>query len=244
MATIIPTSDWSLLQACFYWIGLICTMACVSVTSSLTKFRHPFTAICAGATSSGKTTFLCHLIQQRTHLITPVPERVIYSYKAYQPIFEKFDDQVELVQGQNYELDAERPTLLIIDDQFTDRNQQLIDLFCVHSHHKNTSVILVSQSLYFDDKSYRTACRNAMYTILFKSPRDRLSIRHMAQEMFDPSQARSMIDAYQDATSQPYGYLVVDMKPDTPACLRLRSNVLDQEGKMFKGTHLTHCYVI
>lgn len=210
----------------------------------MTKFRHPFTAVVAGATSSGKTTFLCHLIRQREQLITPVPERVIYSYKSYQPVFETLDSQVELVQGQSYKLDPSRRTLLIIDDQFADKNEQLIDLFCVHSHHKNTSVILVSQSLYFDDKSYRIACRNAMYTILFKSPRDRRCVRHMAQEMFDPAQARSMMDAYQEATSQPFGYLVVDMRPDTPACIRLRSNVLQHEGKMFQGAHLTHCYVI
>ena len=214
------------------------------IDEQLCKFRHPFTAICAGATSSGKSTFLCFLIRQRHKLITPVPERVIYSYKAYQPLFETLDAGVELVQGQNYKLDKTIPTLLIIDDQFAEKNEKLIDLFCVQSHHKNTSVILVSQSLYFDDKSYRIACKNAMYTILFKSPRDNRSVNHMAHDMFEASKARAMMQAYKEATQRAYGYLVIDMKPDTPDCLRLRGNVLEHEGEMFQGAHLMHCYII
>ena len=33
-------------------------------------------------------------------------------------------------------------------------------------------------------------------------------------------------ESFQDATSQPYGYLMLDLHPRTPAILRLRSNIL------------------
>lgn len=173
-----------------------------------------------------------------------MPERVIYSYKTYSPLFQTLGENVELVQGQHYVLDKSIPTLLIIDDQFADKNDQLIDLSCVNSHYKNTSVILVSQSLYFDNKAYRTACKNAMYTILFKSPRDNRAISRIAHDMFDSTKAKGMIQAYNNATQKPYGYLIIDMKPDTPECLRLRTNVLGQEGEMFQGVHLMHCYMV
>lgn len=213
------------------------------VDDSFSKFRHPFTAICAGATCSGKSTFISHVISCKKHVITPVPERVIYSYKAYQPLFDSLHD-VEFVQGMNFKLDKTKRTLLIIDDQFADKNDQLIDLFSVKCHHENTSIILVTQCLYYPDKSYRVAVMNSMYMILFKSPRDVSSVSILARQMFSGAKAKAMVKAYDHATSKPYGYLLIDMKPDTPESLRLRSNVLPHEGDMFQGVRLMHCYVI
>ena len=56
-----------------------------------------------------------------------------------------------------------------------------------------------------------------------------------------------MIEAFEDATScTPYGVLVVDLKPTTPDYLRLRSNILPEEGLQFpEDTNgLSHCYLI
>ena len=54
-----------------------------------------------------------------------------------------------------------------------------------------------------------------------------------------------MIEAFEDATSTPYGTLVVDLKPTTPDSLRLRSNILPSEGlEAHNGSGLTHCYLI
>lgn len=54
-----------------------------------------------------------------------------------------------------------------------------------------------------------------------------------------------MINAFEDATSnQPYGTLVVDLKPNTPNELRLKSNILPHEGVPVNNDvrRLGHCY--
>ena len=214
-----------------------------TVNESYVKFRHPFTALCVGATMSGKTQYIAKLIAHKNEMIIPSVERVIYSYKKYQPIFDTMKD-VQFVQGMNFNLDKTVPTLLIVDDQMTDQNEKLAELFTVNCHHDNTSVIFVSQNLFFQDKAYRTACLNAMYLILFRSPRGTSQITHLARQMYTGEKAKAMVRAFEHATQQPYSNFIVDLKPDTPQGLRLRSNVLPDEGLPFTSVHLSHCYAI
>ena len=210
------------------------------VDGKYVAFRHPFTCLCAGPTMCGKTHYLANLIKHRNQVIQPNVQRVIYSYKKYQPIFDTMSD-VEFVQGFNFELDKAVPTLLIIDDQMGENCLgRVADIFTVGAHHDNCSVIFISQVLFFQDKLYRTACQNAMYLILFRSPRCKAQIGHLARQMF--SKPKAMIAAFEDATSKPYSNLIVDCRPDTPDALRLRSNILPDEGEPFGSVHLAHTY--
>ena len=74
----------------------------------------------------------------------------------------------------------------------------------------------------------RTISLNAHYMILFKNPRDGSQITHLSKQMY-PSRSKYMMEAYRDATSPPYGYLFIDLKPDTPEDMRLRSNIFPGE---------------
>ena len=112
-------------------------------------FSHPFTSLCVGPTMSGKT-YLAKLIKHRDEMIIPNVQRVLYSYKKWQPIFNTMND-VTFVQGMNFELDRNIPTLLIIDDQMNQVDERLAELFTVSAHHENTSVIFVTQNLFFQD---------------------------------------------------------------------------------------------
>ena len=214
-----------------------------SVDDTYLKFRHPFTALCVGATMCGKTQYLSKLIAHRETAIVPPVKRVIYSYKKYQPIFDGMSG-VEFVQGMNFSLDKTIPTLLILDDQMLDQNDKIAYLFTVSCHHENTSVILVSQNLFFQDKTYRTACLNAQYLILFRSPRAASQIHHLARQIYVGAKAKAMVRAFENATAAPFSHIILDLKPDTPESLRLKSNILPNEGLPFNSAHLAHCYNI
>ena len=41
-----------------------------------------------------------------------------------------------------------------------------------------------------------------------------------------PGQTKYFIESYNDATSKPFGYLLIDYKPETPDFLRLRTDIL------------------
>ena len=86
----------------------------------------------------------------------------------------------------------------------------------------------ISQNLFDENKENRTINLNAHYMILFKSPSDATQVQHLARQMY-PGDARFMAEAFRDATSAPYTYLLVDLKPDTPENLRLRSTIFPGE---------------
>ena len=66
---------------------------------------------------------------------------------------------------------------------------------------------------------------NTEYVVLFRNPRDKSQIGHLARQL-EPKHSKALVDAYVDATSRPYSHLLVDLKPLTPDALRYRSNSL------------------
>ena len=62
------------------------------------RFMHPFTAIIAGLFSSGKSVFCMRLISNARECIAPPPERIVYCYSVYQPLFDQYPN-VEFVEG-------------------------------------------------------------------------------------------------------------------------------------------------
>ena len=56
------------------------------------------------------------------------------------------------------------------------------------------------------------------------APRDSSEINHLAKQMF-PGHVKYMQESFQDATIRSYGYLLCDLKSETPTVFRLRTNV-------------------
>ena len=44
-----------------------------------------------------------------------------------------------------------------------------------------------------------------------------------------PGKRKFLTDAYKDATEKPYGYLVLDLKPETGEKFRVRTNIFPGE---------------
>ena len=103
-----------------------------------------------------------------------------------------------------------------------DKDEEKIKLwFTRKGHHRNASVVYITQNLFQQSKSSRTISLNAHYLVLFQSPRDKMQIKVLANQL----QAPHMIHAFNDATSIPHGYLLVDLKPNTPDYLRFRTQI-------------------
>jgi len=101
-------------------------------------------------------------------------------------------------------------------------------IFTKVSHHKSLSVLYLTQNLFYKTKQNRTMSLNAHYLVLFKNPRDMTQISHLAAQMY-PGKSKYMIESYRDATSVPFSYLLIDLKPDTEEKMRLRSNIFPGE---------------
>ena len=198
-------------------------------------FCHPFTAMCAGATKSGKTEWAKRFVLNACHLMRPSPDEIIWCFSEYQPSYEELrrNPQVRLVEGlpdTNYlKSTPYKRKLLVMDDLLMEgdgKKSSVTQLFTKGAHHWNCSCIHIVQNLFYGN--IRTARINSHYLILMRNPSDKLQVCQLARQLF-PRKQNDFLEAYDDATKEPYGYLVVDLAPNTNEKLRLRSHVFPNE---------------
>jgi len=120
---------------------------------------------------------------------------------------------------------GEQRILLVLDDLMHDVGPSIEQLFTKGSHHKNLSVMYITQNLFAAKQ--RTLSLNSHYLVLFKNVRDASHIGALARQMHpNKKECLHFLEAYKDATSAKYGYLLVDLRPETEDKFRLRTNVL------------------
>ena len=68
--------------------------------------------------------------------------------------------------------------------------------------------------------------------LVFKNPRDASQITHLAKQMY-PGRVKFVQEAFKNATTVPYGYLLVDLKQDTPEDMRLRITILPDDAVQY-----------
>lgn len=93
---------------------------------------------------------------------------------------------------------------------------------------RSISVFILVQNLYVKGSVMRNLNLCSHYLCLFASPRDKSSIFHLARQIC-PTNPKFVIDAFNQATSRRYGYLLVDLKPNTLEQHRLQTGILPNE---------------
>ena len=197
------------------------------------RLKHPFTCVVAGPSSSGKTQFVFRLIRHADRLVNPPPEKIVYCYGEFQQTFLEFP-QVEFHEGlpDAGSFDGRSRVLLIIDDLMNEADQNVCNLFTKLSHHRNVSVVFITQNLFHRNKHVRTMNLNTHYAVLFKNPRDAGQVAILARQMY-PGNSKFVVEAFRDATKEPYGYLLIDLKPETGENYRIRTNVFPDDERQY-----------
>lgn len=204
----------------------------ISTKSVDVRLKSPFTAVIAGPTGSGKTRLLVDFIAASSSIADPPPENIVYCYDVWQPIFEELRSQgVQLHNGMIdvEELKGAGNSWLIIDDLMNEvvggkrgeKNSGSDDLYTKHSHHYNISVFFVVQNVFL--KNMRTISLNTHYFFLGKNPRDRTVVSRLASQAF-PGKVPYVTEAFADATENPYSFMLMDLRPETPDNMRLIGN--------------------
>ena len=196
------------------------------------KLQHPFTCIVSGPSGCGKSSLVKDILTKDA--IEPRPTNILWLYAEDQPLYHSGLKHVCFQKGIPDDIEiifqANKRNLLVLDDLMTEAHsdQRMTRLFSVGSHHRNLSIIFIIHNLFHYGKEMRTLSLNSHYIILFKNPRDKLQISTLARQMY-PGNSQFLIEAFQDATKQPHGYLLIDLKPSTEDKLRVRTGLLPSD---------------
>lgn len=191
-------------------------------------WKHPFAAIVAGPSGCGKTQFVLKFISSLQKMSDVQFHEIIWHYAEWQPWYSsypfiKFQEGVPKTEYVN-----NYPRLIIIDDLMQESDKKVVDMFTKGCHHKNMSVFFITQNLFHQGKGQRDISLNAHYIVYFKNPRDKAQILHLARQI-SPEDPKFLQETYNDATSRPHGYLLMDLKQATPEEYRFRTSIFPSD---------------
>ncbi len=184
--------------------------------------------IITGPTGSGKTTLTFRLLKDAKNLFDTPPKHYIWHYGEIAPT--NLPTFVKVNQGLPDADQIRSKTFTVLDDLMFEScgNKQVANLFTRVSSHRNCFVVFLTQNVFQQSTTSRTMTLNASYFCILKNPRDKTLIRHIACQ-FSPDNPNFLISAFNDAVSQPFGYLFLDFKQTTPDKIRVRTKIFSYE---------------
>lgn len=199
------------------------------------KLQHPSTIIISGPSSSGKSTFTVQLLhnlqifnQEIKKVIWCNSERGAIPHRDTLPA----DLDIEFINKlpQNFENVKNVLTIVILDDMMVDASAslQVSELFSKGSHHRNITVVLITQNIFHKSKHSRDISLNAKYLVIFKNPRDKAQFNHLARQIY-PENVAMLQKMYKSITATAHSYLFIDLTQGINDILRFRTNIFNKE---------------
>lgn len=198
------------------------------------KLEHPFSMILAGPSGCGKTTFVCNLLRN-IDIIDTKFKKVIWcnaEVNALPKCIKGLNVETMNCIPDKFENVENKPILIILDDFMTeiDTNAglKICELFTKGSHHRNISVIYITQNIFQKGRYYRDISLNAKYIVIFKNPRDKAQFNHLARQIY-PENVQALQKLYKEITQQGHSYLFIDLSQGINDVLRFRTNIFNRE---------------
>ena len=136
-------------------------------------------------------------------------------------------ENLEFVRGVNFEfIDSLKINgtkyLLIFDDSFEEicNSKAFVDTAAA-GRHRGLSTIYIKHNLFQKSKLGRDVDLQNTHIVLFKSPRDVMQVTTLSTQLGLGSE---LVDWYRDATSVPFGRLMIVLSPRTDDRLRYCTN--------------------
>ena len=154
----------------------------------------------------------------------------VLPYQHSQPtydVIQKHFENLEFVRGVNFEFSDSLKNngtkyLLIFDDSCEEicNSKGLVDI-ATTERHRGLSTIYFKHNLFHQSKLGRDVELQNTHIVLFKSPRDVMQVTTLSTQL---GLGWKLCDWYPDATSVPFGHLLIDLSPRTDDRLRYCTN--------------------
>jgi len=193
----------------------------------------------AGPSNSGKTFWVQNLLTNAQVMFDRPPTSITYCYSVYQPLYDSMKKTVPVPitfhEGLLTEKDFDQMTnenfhIIVLDDLMDKivASKEMMELFTKYCHHKDITAILITQNVFIQGVHSRTISLNSHVFVLFANRRDEQQIMRLARQFY-PTEWKDFMSAYKDATSEPFGYLIIDITPTHPRILQLRTRIFPEE---------------
>ena len=164
--------------------------------------RHPSSVIIAGPSGSGKSDLTEQFLIEQT-VFQRKPRKIVYCYDRWQPRFDRMKQTMQFYKGipeaalLTKWFGPSKGGVMVLDDLMAEGGQdkQVLDLFTKDSHHRNSTVLYLTQDLFPPGKFSKTINCNAHYLIAFKHPRDQTGIRNVLTQAF-PTDWRDKLELF------------------------------------------------
>lgn len=194
---------------------------------------HPATILISGGTGSGKTWLTRKMLHFHRYVIDGLPEnpRVIWCYGVGQSVHKQTIPNVSVTYNDGLidedNLTSQKPDILVVDDMMSEKanDQHTHNLFTKLSHHLGITVFYLTQNLY--ERGQTGMKRNAHYLIMMRNPSDKSQTTTLGRQLFPrhKSQLEHFYESYDDATRQKFGYLLIDVSPNSDDRYKLKTNI-------------------
>lgn len=206
-----------------------------SFSEDVFLLRHPFTCLVAGPSGSGKTVLTRSIIENYSKATTLRKQQVnvFWVHGQSQDIHQKplKNVNVEYIDSlpSNAQISEFNTDFIVVDDLMSELgdSKRLSEMFTKLSHHLNFSIIFIVQNLFYKSKEMRNISMNAHYIFLMKNRRDVKQIEYFGRQIYSQN-TKEFMKVYMKATKEPYSYLLVDNRQETPEAFRLRLELLSE----------------
>ena len=191
-----------------------------------------------GPSETGKTQLIYQWLTNGT--FQPKFDKIYFFYQFYQPLYDRMKKEIQdihFVEGVNFELVQSLKNdgtkyLLIFDDSCSEVcSSDFFEKIATGGRHLGFSAIYIKHNLFHQSKKKgRDIELQLTHIALFKSPRDVQQIVPLSRQM---GLSSSLVDWYRDATSVPYGHLLIDLSPPSDDRLRYCTNSGNTPSKFY-----------
>ena len=188
-----------------------------------------------GSTNTGKTTMILRMVKEQ--LIEPMPSKIFYLYGAKQGFMDTWNKdnsnpKINFIEGLDLTVvDSHKGSkLLIIDDLMMEQSKTLSQHFIAGSHHKQTTTIYVTHSIFLNNENYRLISNNCQYIVLMKNKRNYSQVARLARQVLGSDHER-VLEAYK--YTKAYQFVLLSFHPKVPDELLVIADLFEKCPSVF-----------
>lgn len=206
------------------------------------RFKPYATHLLAGSSGSGKTYCVAQILRLKDQIIRDGRDvrNVVFCYSTWQDLYQELDRDGVVTRWVNKMPTAQEfrdlvepykddgGSIVVIDDFMTEISRDLVDIVNVLSRHNKTSTFILFQSLFPNNPLARQISLNVKYMYVFKNPRENAQFAYLVRQI-RPQNYKWIVQAYHDATVEPYACFLIDLTQECPEHLRFISSFLPDQ---------------